>query len=203
MLDLYYENPDNVQVGLDEAGRGSLVGPVVCAGVIWPHKFDHPLLREIRDSKKVSPKKRKLLRDFIVENSIYDVQFIDESRIDNVNILNATMEGFHKVLNELSYDFVLVDGNSFTPHVKKNGEFSQFVCIPEGDAKYLSIASASILAKVFRDEFMESLCNMDNDLDVYDIRKNYGYGTKSHMNAIHLYGPSKYHRKSFAPVKNM
>jgi ribonuclease HII len=200
----YYKQGE-LEIGLDEAGRGSLIGPVFTAGVILNDiNINHPPY-EIKDSKKCSPKVRGVLRKYIEENSIaHCVEMIDTDRIDKVNILNATMEGMEKCIDNITsvinVDRLLVDGNHFPTYMDKSTfVFIPHICIPGGDDKYLNIAAASILAKEYRDEYIINLCKTYPELDNYDIKNNKGYGTKSHMEALKVYGPTKYHRKSFKP----
>ena len=202
-MKLYYNDNEELSVGIDEAGRGSLFGPVCISGVILNDINYNPPPYEIIDSKKCSPNKRKELRKYIEENAIaYDVQFIDEKIIDDINILNATMKGMHLCLDNITknvdIDRILVDGNYFNMYNNNNFEFIPHVCIPSGDNLYYNIAAASILAKEYRDEFVINLCNDNNTLlNKYDILNNKGYGTKNHLTAIKNHGKTKWHRKSF------
>ena len=202
-----YYKQNNLEIGLDEAGRGCLLGPVFTAGVILNDIKSNPPPYEIKDSKKCSSKVRSILRKYIEENSIaYSVKMIDCDRIDKVNILNATMEGMEKCVDNITsvinVDRLLVDGNHFPPYMDKSTfDHIPHVCIPGGDDKYLNIAAASILAKEYRDEYIIKLCECNNILDNYDIRNNKGYGTKSHMLALKEYGPTEFHRKSFKPCQ--
>jgi ribonuclease HII len=202
----YYEE-GKLEIGLDEAGRGCLLGPVFTAGVILNDFNFNPPPYEIKDSKKCSARVRKALRRYIEENSIaYSVEMIDTDRIDQVNILNATMEGMEKCVDNITsvinVDRLLVDGNYFPPYMDKyTFESIPHTCITGGDDKYYNIAAASILAKEYRDEYMIHLCETNNILDDYDIRNNKGYGTKTHMLALQEYGPTEFHRKSFKPCK--
>jgi len=202
----YYKS-QNLEVGLDEAGRGCLLGPVVVGAVIMNDIRDNPPPCEIKDSKKCSEKNRKLLRKYIEENSIaYNVQFIYEKDIDKHNILQSTMIGMHHCLDDITsvinIDTILVDGNYFEKYNDKNTfEFIPHVCIPGGDNEYINIAAASILAKEYRDEYILKLCEDNSILKNYDIDKNKGYGTKTHMEALKDFGPTKWHRKSFKPCQ--
>lgn len=205
-MEQYYKEGE-LEIGLDEAGRGSLLGPVFTAGVILNDTGVLPPPYPIKDSKKCSPKVRRILRKYIEQNSIaFCVEKIDVERIDKVNILNATMEGMEKCVDNITsvidVDRLLVDGNTFPTYMDKS-TFTHIphVCIPGGDNKYLNIAAASILAKEYRDEYIIELCETNNILDNYDIRNNKGYGTKSHMLALNDYGPTEFHRKSFKPCK--
>lgn len=205
MQQYYKEN--NLEIGLDEAGRGSLLGPVFTAGVILYDIKSNPPPYPIKDSKKCSEKVRSALRKYIEQNSIaFSVEKIDSDRIDKVNILNATMEGMEKCIDNItsviSVDRLLVDGNTFPTYMDKfTFDFIPHVCIPGGDDKYLNIAAASILAKEYRDEYILKLCEKNNNLDKYDIKNNKGYGTKSHMEALKEFGPTEFHRKSFKPCQ--
>ena len=203
-MNQYYEQ-DKLEIGLDEAGRGCLLGPVCTAGVILSDNTKPPY--EIRDSKKCSPKVRHELRKYIENTAIaFNVQMIDHERIDKVNILNATMEGMEKcvdnIISVMNVDRILVDGNHFAPYMDKHTlEYVPHVCIPGGDDKYLNIAAASILAKEYHDEYIMNLCKENEILYSYDIMNNKGYGTKSHMKALKEFGPTKWHRKSFKPCQ--
>lgn len=181
-----------VEVGLDEAGRGALAGPVTIAACIMPVDFNHPL---IKDSKLLNEKQRKLAREIVLENAIaYSIVHISPSQIESTNILRATMKGMYDCLLELDnngtkFDFILVDGDQFHGY---NG--LPFETVIGGDNKYTSIAAASILAKTERDAMMKQL-----DLDNYGYgwNSNKGYGTKQHIDAIKEIGPNENHRNSF------
>ena len=202
----YYEK-NKLEIGLDEAGRGSLLGPVFTSGVILNDIGVLPPPYPIKDSKKCSAKVRRELRKYIEQNSIaYCVEMIDCDRIDKVNILNATMEGMEKCVDNITsvinVDRLLVDGNYFPTYMDKS-TFTHIphVCIPRGDDKYLNIAAASILAKEYRDDYILKLCDLNGILNNYDIKNNKGYGTKSHMEALKEFGPTEFHRKSFKPCQ--
>jgi ribonuclease HII len=206
MLKQFYEK-DKIEVGLDEVGRGCLFGPVCVAGVVWLDNDPEPQL-EIRDSKKVPEKKRTLLKDYILENSIaYSIQLVDNDYIDKFNILNSTMTGMHKCLDEitelLSIDTILVDGNHFEYYSDKYDNYINHVCVVNGDNTYKSIAAASILAKTYRDEWINKLVDENPELEKYDLRNNKGYGTKRHLDAIKQYGITRWHRKSFGICNSM
>ena len=178
-----------LEAGTDEAGRGCLAGPVVAAAVILPPNFEHPFLN---DSKQLTEKKRILLRSFIEENAIaFAVAFVSENKIDEINILQASILAMHQSIAKLVIvpEHIIVDGNKFNPY--KNIPHKTIV---KGDAKYRSIAAASILAKTYRDDFM---CKIAQEFPAYHWRKNKGYPTKTHRNAIVKFGATKYHRKSF------
>ena len=184
-----YLNKDNTEVGLDEAGRGCLAGPVVAAAVVLPKKFNHPFLN---DSKKLSEKKRNELRLIIEKEALaFAVAFVDHKKIDKINILNASILAMHKAVDklEIDYNFLLVDGNRFKPY--KNIEHQ---CIVKGDSKYQSIAAASILAKTYRDEYIVKLAK---EFPEYQWEQNKAYPTKKHIAAILKYGITPYHRRSY------
>ena len=186
-LEPYYT--DGIEAGCDEAGRGCLAGPVVAAAVILPENFNHPLLD---DSKKLSAKKRELLRPVIEKSAIaFGVGVLSNTEIDKVNILNASFYAMHRALEKLEIvpDHVLVDGNRFIPW-----EEVPFTCMIKGDARFKSIAAASVLAKTYRDEIM---CDLHEKHPQYDWNKNMGYPTVKHRNAIREHGPTPFHRQSF------
>lgn len=200
-----YLDETKIEVGIDEAGRGCLFGPVCVAAVIWPHEDPEPCL-EIKDSKKVSEKKRLLLQDYIKENALaWSVQFVSHEEIDNLNILQATMKGMHRCVDEIrqqiEVDTILVDGNSFPMYTDESLDYINHECIIGGDDKYKSIASASILAKTHRDNYIKELVKNNPDLEKYGLHNNKGYGTKIHMDALKKYGPIDGHRKSFKPCQ--
>ena len=209
MLEQFYEQ-NKIEVGIDEAGRGCLFGPVCVAAVIWldedPIKDDKDY--EIKDSKKVSEKKRTLLKDYIKDNSIaYNIQLIHHDDIDKYNILQATLRGMHLCLNNITdiinIDTILIDGNHFDFYSDKNDKYIDHVCVIDGDNIYKSIAAASILAKTYRDEWIYKLVDENPELEKYDLKNNKGYGTKRHLDAIKEYGITKWHRKSFGICKNV
>jgi ribonuclease HII len=203
ILKPYYEE-DKLEVGIDEAGRGCLFGPVCVASVIWNHEIDDSSV-VIKDSKKLSEKKRKEAYQFIIENSIaYSIQFVSNKEIDKTNILDCTLKGMHLCLDDIStkiqFDSIIVDGNHFTTYYSESmDEFIPHKCIIKGDNYYKSIAAASILAKTYRDNYMVQLTDDNPELKKYDIHNNKGYGTKKHMEAIQQYGITELHRKSFSP----
>ena len=204
MLKQFYEK-DKIEVGLDEAGRGCLFGPVCVAGVIWLDEDPNPEL-EIRDSKKVSEKKRALLKDYIKDNAIaYSIVLVDHDDIDKYNILQATLRGMHQCLDNITdiinIDTILVDGNHFDFYSDRNDNYINHICVVDGDNTYKSIAAASILAKTYRDEWINKLVDENPELEKYDLRNNKGYGTKRHLDAIKEYGVTKWHRKSFGICK--
>ena len=203
LLKNYNKNP-TIEVGIDEAGRGCLLGPVVVSGVILPYDLDDEYSAMIKDSKKVSSKNRKILRKYIEENAIdYYVGFESNNVIDKKNILKCTLDLMINVINNLNVEpeLILVDGNRFYGYKNKNNITIPHKCIIGGDNKYMSIAAASILAKEYRDEYLLKLCNENKYLEKYGIHKNKGYGTKEHIDGIKDYGITKYHRKTYGPCK--
>ena len=201
-----YGNITDIEVGLDEAGRGCLFGPVCVAGVIWP-KEDPENSMIIKDSKKCTQNYRNKCYDFIKINAIqYSIQMIDHEEIDKKNILQCSIEGMHLCLDDINkkknIDMILVDGNHFKQYYSsKMDDFIKHQCVIQGDNTYKSIATASILAKTYRDNYILNLVKQNPELEKYGIHKNKGYGTKEHMDAIKKYGITKWHRKSFAPCK--
>lgn len=178
-----------LECGTDEAGRGCLAGPVTAAAVILPDDFSHPWLT---DSKQLTEKKRDTLRPIIEDAAIsFSVTQVMMEEIDQVNILNASILGMHRSIEMLSTtpEFIAVDGNRFKPFRK-----IPYECVVKGDGKYLHIAAASILAKTYRDEYMKEL---HEKFPAYNWKKNKGYPTAEHREAIKKFGPTPYHRKSF------
>lgn len=174
--------------GVDEAGRGPLAGPVYAAAVILP---PDTIIKGINDSKKLSEKRREELFEEITEKAVaYNICAIDEKRIDEINILNATFEAMNGAVSGLSVkpDYVIIDGNRI------NGMTIEHETVVKGDAKSISIAAASILAKVSRDRF---ICEMAKKYPEYEFEKHKGYGTKAHTEAILKYGVCPIHRKTF------
>ena len=188
-----YNNGINFIAGIDEVGRGPLVGPVVTAAVILPKDFYDV---RINDSKKLTEKKRELLYDVIMENALsVGIGMSSPEVIDEINILNATKKAMIEAINNLSIkpEHLLIDA------VKLDIDIPQ-TSIIKGDAKSESIAAASIIAKVTRDRMMVEL---DKKYPMYDFKHNKGYGTKKHIEALYEYGPISEHRKSFAPVREL
>lgn len=190
MLKSFYEK-GKIEAGCDEAGRGCLAGPVFAASVILPPDFKNEMLD---DSKKLSEKKRYILRDLIIKEAIdWSVQSLDNNKIDEINILNASILAMQNAVGNLKTkpDLLLIDGNRFKPY-----KDIPHVCIIKGDGKYASIAAASILAKTFRDDFMFEL---SKEFPIYEWNKNKGYPTQVHIKKTMEHGFSKYHRRTFQP----
>ncbi|MDQ2179962.1 MULTISPECIES: ribonuclease HII [Marinifilum] len=188
MLDSFLHD-NTIEAGCDEAGRGCLAGPVFAAAVILPTNFSNEMLN---DSKKLSEKKRYLLRETIEKEAIaWAVGIVDHEEIDKINILNASFLAMHRAVDQLKTkpEHLLIDGNRFNPY--KN---IKHTCVIKGDGKYASIAAASILAKTYRDDFMMKI---HEDFPYYDWNSNKGYPTKKHRIAIREHGISPFHRKSF------
>ena len=177
------------EAGTDEAGRGCLSGPVVAAAVILPFNYHNDLLN---DSKQLSEAKRKILRPIIEKDALaFGVSFIDEKEVDQLNVLQASIIAMQRSISVMSIppEYIIVDGNKFKPF-----KDIPFKTIVKGDAKFMSIAAASILAKTYRDDFMEKI---HKEFPVYNWKKNKGYPTKEHRKAIQDHGITKYHRKTF------
>lgn len=183
----YYEGL--VEAGCDEAGRGCLAGSVFAAAVILPPDYENELFN---DSKKLTDRKRKQLREIIEHDAVdWAVGIVEPGEIDEINILNASILAMHRALDQLKVrpEAVIVDGNRFKPY-----RDLPYTTIVKGDGKYLSIAAASILAKTYRDDYMDRLAE---DYPQYDWKSNKGYPTKKHRQAIRECGITPYHRRSF------
>lgn len=183
----YYEGL--VEAGCDEAGRGCLAGSVFAAAVILPPDYEKELLN---DSKKLTDRKRKQLREIIEHDAVdWAVGIVEPGEIDEINILNASILAMHRALDQLKVrpEAVIVDGNRFKPY-----RDLPYTTIVKGDGKYLSIAAASILAKTYRDDYMDRLAE---DYPQYDWKSNKGYPTKKHRQAIRECGITPFHRRSF------
>lgn len=208
MLQLNYSGY-SLESGTDEAGRGCLAGPVTAAAVILPPDFEN---KTLNDSKQLSEKAREILKPIIEEQAVsFAITHLYPSEIDEINILNASMKGMQECILKLDKtpEFIIVDGNRML-NAKlglKNTTGKQFTheeiellksipnqSIIKGDAKFLSIAAASVLAKTYRDEYMNRI---HEEFPMYNWKKNKGYPTKEHREAIKKYGPTKYHRMSF------
>ncbi|MDY2772781.1 MAG: ribonuclease HII [Prevotella sp.] len=187
LLPHYYT--DLVEAGCDEAGRGCLAGSVFAAAVILPPDYENELLN---DSKKLTDRKRKQLREIIEHDAVdWAVGIVEPGEIDEINILNASILAMHRALDQLKVrpEAVIVDGNRFKPY-----RDLPYTTIVKGDGKYLSIAAASILAKTYRDDYMDRLAE---DYPQYDWKSNKGYPTKKHRQAIRECGITPFHRRSF------
>jgi ribonuclease HII len=179
----------NIEAGTDEAGRGCLAGPVTAAAVILPNDF---FLKELNDSKQLSEKTREKIRPIIETEAIaFHFEHIEPEIIDKMNILNASIFAMQESIKKLNPipEYIIVDGNRFKPVLD-----IPFQCIIKGDSKYKSIAAASVLAKTYRDDYMNKI---HIEFPMYHWNKNKGYPTKEHREAIAKYGVTKYHRISF------
>ena len=188
MLLPFYQD-EFLECGTDEAGRGCLAGPVTAAAVILPQDFNNTILN---DSKQLSEKKRELLKPVIESAAIsFGVCHVFEKEIDTINILNASVTAMQRSISQLNPqpEFIIVDGNKFKPY--NNVPYETII---KGDGKYLNIAAASVLAKTYRDAYMEKI---HDEFPMYNWKQNKGYPTKEHRDAIRKYGATKYHRKSF------
>lgn len=181
-----------IEAGCDEAGRGCLAGPVFAAAVILPEDFTNELLN---DSKQLTEKQRYALRPVIEEQAIaWAVGIVSAKEIDKINILNASFLAMHRAINELCVkpEHLIIDGNRFKPY-----EGIPHQCVVKGDGKYMSIAAASILAKTYRDDYMNKIAA---DYPAYKWTKNKGYPTKEHRKAIEEFGATEHHRMSFTLI---
>ena len=188
-LKSHFSEKPLLECGCDEVGRGCLAGPVCAAAVIFPYDYVNA---EINDSKQLTAAKREQLRKIIERDAVaYAVAEISERKIDEINILNASILGMNEAVGKLSVkpEFLLIDGNKF-----KDQWQIPYQCVVKGDATYLSIAAASILAKTYRDDLMVRL---DAEYPMYDWKNNKGYPSPKHIAAVHQYGMSPYHRRSF------
>lgn len=180
---------NKTECGTDEAGRGCLAGPVTAAAVILPNSFESEL---INDSKQITERMRMQLKAVIEEKSLsFAVIHLEPKVIDEINILNASIKAMQDCIMKLNPtpEYIIVDGNRFKPI-----QNIPYTCIVKGDSNYLSIAAASILAKTYRDEFMDRI---HEEFPMYNWKQNKGYPTKEHRDAIRKYGVTKYHRLSF------
>ncbi len=182
--------PGRLEAGCDEAGRGPLAGPVVAAAVILPDGYANPLLN---DSKQLSERRRNLLREEIEREAVaWAVAVVEPEEIDRLNILHASTHAMCEAVNQLTVkpEFLIIDGNRFY-----NETDIPYQCVVKGDARYMPVAAASILAKTHRDEIM---CRLHQQYPHYGWDRNKGYPTAEHFNAIEQYGPSPLHRRSFS-----
>jgi ribonuclease HII len=194
--------------GVDEVARGTLIGPVIAACVVLPHIFPDDIYKEIKDSKKLSEKKRALLAEYIKKNAItYGIGEASVEEIDNINILNATMKAMLRAVDEAykkhPFDKLLIDGPYFKGYTPPgvDSELLEYECIPKGDMHYLSIAAASIVAKDYHTKLINDLIVKHPELNLYEIKKNKGYGTAKHLDAINKNGITDLHRKTFGICK--
>jgi ribonuclease HII len=189
---------DLLEVGVDEAGRGPLIGRVYAGAVVWPHDLISPC---VKDSKKYGkPSDRERAYDYIIEHAIaWGVSYVEPEEIDDTNIYKAVMKAMHGAIKNTYIDpeHILVDGNSFKPYLDTYGGTPNFTTVIGGDNTYYSIAAGSVLAKVEHDRYIIDLCERYPILDCYDLRNNKGYGAPKHLEAIKKYGITQFHRQSF------
>lgn len=189
MLASHYFNEYELEAGCDEAGRGCLAGSVYAAAVVFPKDYHN---EELNDSKKLTAHRRYELRKVVERDALaWAVGVVTPEEIDKINILNASILAMHRALDQLTVrpEAVIVDGNRFKPY-----RDLPYTTIVKGDGRYLSIAAASILAKTFRDDYMDALAE---EYPQYDWKSNKGYPTKKHRESVRRYGPTPYHRMSF------
>lgn len=218
-LELRYANDGLVEVGVDEAGRGCLWGRMYVGAVVFSDDpvgafFDHGAgLAAVRDSKKLSPRRRAIVRDYIHETALdYSVAWVEPSEIDQYNVLQADLMAMHRALDALvaPVQRILVDGDAWRPWaplVEDGRRAAQPVeahLVVEGDGKYLPIAAASILAKTAHDDWVQEVVAAHPEWDAqYGLSRNMGYGTATHMQGLEQHGATPLHRASFAPVRNV
>jgi len=196
--------------GVDEVARGTFIGPVIAACVVLPSIFPDEKYKEIKDSKKLSEKKREELSNYIKNVCVtYGIGEVSHQEIDEINILNATMKAMHRSIDiaykKHKFEHILIDGPHFKGYIPPgyDADIIEYECIPKGDSKYLNIAAASILAKDYHTKLIKQLIIDNPDLSLYDIEKNKGYGTKKHHEALIKYGITKFHRKTFGICKQL
>lgn len=202
------EHPPLQYAGVDECGRGCLFGPVVAAAVVLPQSFPDDTYQHIKDSKKLSEKKRNLLATYIKEHALaYSIASLTHTEIDKYNILQASLKAMHKALNHiyptLPFTAIYVDGTHFKPFLPPGEDIEEaipYYTLEQGDNKILAIAAASILAKTYRDNLILQGCQENELWNRYDLKNNKGYGTAKHLKALQEYGPIEGHRLTFAPV---
>ena len=207
-LDSHYTS-DLLEAGVDQVARGCLAGPGFAAAVIWPRDLELEIGSEntmiLKDSKKLSRPQRNNLREYIEAYAIdFSVASVNNQEIDSINIRNASFLAMHRAIGGLNVDpdLLLVDGIAFKPYLTPDTrDVIEHKCIVSGDDKYQSIAAASILAKVYHDDFIDNLIEENPDLEKYGWKSNMCYGTSQHPEAIKNFGVTPYHRKSFGPCK--
>jgi ribonuclease HII len=213
MTHLKQSDGSQLEVGIDEAGRGCLAGPVVAGAVIMPLiEFDDPnsdydldILGMVKDSKKMTKANRDICRQYIEEIAIdFGLGIADNTEVDSMNILKATHKSMHRALNELNVtpDMILVDGNAFTDYYDETNELIDYKCVIGGDNEYFNIACASILAKEYHDKIIKEYVENDPQLNIrYGWLSNVCYGTQKHRDGIEEWGISTHHRKTFGLCK--
>jgi ribonuclease HII len=204
------KHKDKVIAGVDEVARGTFIGPVIAACVVLPKSFPDDTYKQIKDSKKLSEKKREFLASYIKDICItYGVGEVSNKEVDEINILNATMKAMNRAINEAykkePFNYLLIDGPNFKGYIPpgEDAEMIEYECVLQGDAIYLSIAAASIVAKDYHTKLINKLVEDNPILMLYDIKKNKGYGTKNHLAALKTHGLSEFHRKTFGICKTL
>ena len=179
MTEYIFPENNKIIAGVDEVARGTFIGPVIAACVVLPKTFPDETYKMIKDSKKLSEKKREFLAKYIKDNCItYGIGEVSNDEIDNINILNATMKAMHRAIDEAykktPFDYLYIDGPNFKPYTPpgEDSDFIEYECVPKGDSKYLVIAAASILAKDYHTKYINELVKNDNNLLLYNINKN-------------------------------
>lgn len=210
MSDYIFPN-NNYEAGIDESNRGGLIGSVVSACVVLKKaetEEELKIYKEIKDSKKLTKKKRQYLANYIKTNALtYGISSIDNDEIDNKNILKSTLKAMsiatNIAYNKYKFNKIYIDGPYYNPYIPpgEDTEFIPYECINKGDSTYTCIAAASILAKEQHNENIIKLVNDNPELEKYDLINNHGYGTKKHLDAINKYGVTKWHRKSYKCCK--
>lgn len=210
MSDYIFPN-NNYEAGIDESNRGGLIGSVVSACVVLKKaetEEELKIYKEIKDSKKLTKKKRQYLANYIKTNALtYGISSIDNDEIDNNNILKSTLKAMsiatNIAYNKYKFNKIYIDGPYYNPYIPpgEDTEFIPYECINKGDSTYTCIAAASILAKEQHNENIIKLVNDNPELEKYDLINNHGYGTKKHLDAINKYGVTKWHRKSYKCCK--
>lgn len=210
MSDYIFPN-NNYEAGIDESNRGGLIGSVVSACVVLKKaetEEELKIYKEIKDSKKLTKKKRQYLANYIKTNALtYGISSIDNDEIDNNNILKSTLKAMsvatNIAYNKYKFNKIYIDGPYYNPYIPpgEDTEFIPYECINKGDSTYTCIAAASILAKEQHNENIIKLVNDNPELEKYDLLNNHGYGTKKHLDAINKYGVTKWHRKSYKCCK--
>ena len=193
---------DCLELGIDEVARGCLTSEVVSAAVLFDP--DLPIHPALNDSKKMTPRNREIVREWIEDNCLYGIGTSTVKEIDELNIQRATYLAMHRAIAAISVDpeHLVVDGTGFDPYFV-DGRRVPFTCVPQGDGKFASVAAASVLAKQHRDGLTAELVREHPELEErYSLGRNKGYGSAEHIAGIHAHGPSRFHRMSFAPAKH-
>ena len=196
-MQCYYDE-NALECGVDEAGRGPLIGRIYAGCCIWPLDLHTDLIKDSKKYKNIEDREKAY--DYVIDNCIaYGSAYIEATDIDKIGIQKANMLVLHKAIQSMNINpsHIIVDGTNFKPFCDNDELYPQFTTIVEGDNKFYSIAAASIIAKVEHDRYIKNLINDNPELKIYGLETNMGYGTKEHMDAIKKFGISKFHRKSF------